>query len=163
MNFRCYDPIFTDSNDLPVVDTHSALVSVVISRRPVIKRLCISCNALELKLGPVFSEVCVAQSLAFCMMFCSSLFVLYLMTNVLSVLPFTASDYPFGIFKFLYWCPNASHDYQQYNLYTRRDAIIPIVMFWYQAKMYLYRVSFLSTSNNALIPVIISYYQNSLS
>ena len=41
----------------------------------------------------------VARSLVFCVMFCRSLFVLFLLAIVLSVIRFTASDYRFGIFK----------------------------------------------------------------
>jgi hypothetical protein len=51
---------------------------------------------------PLFNGVRVARPLVFCVMFCRSLFVLFfifLATTVLSVLRFTASDYPFGIFK----------------------------------------------------------------
>jgi hypothetical protein len=50
----------------------------------------------------VFSGVCVARSLVFYIMFGRSLFVLlsfFLLTIVLSVLRFTVSEYPFGIFK----------------------------------------------------------------
>ena len=48
----------------------------------------------------VFSGVCVAWYLVFCVMFCRSLFVLLsFLAIVLSVLQFTASDCPFGIFK----------------------------------------------------------------
>jgi hypothetical protein len=39
------------------------------------------------------------QSLVFCLVFYRSLFVLFLLVIVLSVLWFTASDYLFGIFK----------------------------------------------------------------
>jgi hypothetical protein len=47
-----------------------------------------------------FSGVPVALSLVFCAMCCRLLFVLFLLTIVLSVLlRFTASDYPFDIFK----------------------------------------------------------------
>jgi hypothetical protein len=46
---------------------------------------------------PVFSEVPVARSLVFCIMFCRSLFVLFLLVIAFSVLRFTASDYLFGI------------------------------------------------------------------
>jgi len=46
---------------------------------------------------PVLSEICVAWSLVFCVMFCRSLFVVYLLVIVLSVLWLMASDYPFGI------------------------------------------------------------------
>ena len=50
---------------------------------------------------PVFSGVCVTQSLVLCM-FCRSLFVL--LAIVLSVLLwYTVSDYPVGIFKLLYY------------------------------------------------------------
>ena len=49
----------------------------------------------NLTLPPVFSWVCVAWSLVYCVMFCRSLFVLFLWIIVLSVLlRFTASDYP---------------------------------------------------------------------
>ena len=46
----------------------------------------------------------VTQSLVLCVMFCRSLFVLFLLAILLFVLPqFADSDYPFGIFKlFLY-------------------------------------------------------------
>jgi hypothetical protein len=48
----------------------------------------------------VFCGIRVARSLVFCVMFRRSLFVLFLLYIVLSVLVrFTASDYPFGIFK----------------------------------------------------------------
>jgi hypothetical protein len=42
----------------------------------------------------VFSEVRVARSLVFCVVFCRSLFVLVVLVIVLSVLRFTAFDYP---------------------------------------------------------------------
>jgi len=49
---------------------------------------------------PVFSGVRVTRSLVVCVMFCKSLFVLFLFVIVLSVLlRFTDSDYHFGIFK----------------------------------------------------------------
>ena len=44
----------------------------------------------------VFSQVPVAQSLVFCVVFCISLFVPF---PIVFVLRFTASDYQFGIFK----------------------------------------------------------------
>ena len=48
----------------------------------------------------LISEGRVAGSLVFCAVFCISLFVLFLLVIVLSVLlQFTASNYPFGIFK----------------------------------------------------------------
>ena len=48
--------------------------------------------------SPVFNGVRV--SLVFCVVFCISLFVLFLLAIVLSVLiRFTDSDYTFGIFK----------------------------------------------------------------
>jgi hypothetical protein len=54
---------------------------------------------------PVFSVTPVGQSLVFCVVFCLSLFVivcvfvLFPLTNVLSVLLFTDSDYPLGTSK----------------------------------------------------------------
>jgi hypothetical protein len=48
---------------------------------------------------PVFSEVCVARSLVFCVMLCRLWFVLFLLAIVLSVLWFTATNLPFGTFK----------------------------------------------------------------
>jgi hypothetical protein len=45
----------------------------------------------------LFCGVPVARSLVFCVVFCRSLFVL--LSNVLSVLRITDSDYAFGIFK----------------------------------------------------------------
>ena len=44
----------------------------------------------------VVSGVCVARSLVFCVMFCRSLFVLFLLAVVLSILRFTTSDFLFG-------------------------------------------------------------------
>jgi hypothetical protein len=52
---------------------------------------------------PVFSGVCVAWSLVFCVVFCRSLFVLFLLAILLSVLVFTDSHYPLGIFKLFFW------------------------------------------------------------
>ena len=51
--------------------------------------------------SPNFSWVRVARSLVFCVVFCRSLLVLFLLAIVLSVRRFTDSDYPFGIFKLL--------------------------------------------------------------
>jgi len=51
----------------------------------------------EMSLHPVFS---VSRSLVLYVVFCRSLFVLFLLAIVLSVLlRFMDSDYPFGIFK----------------------------------------------------------------
>jgi len=51
-----------------------------------------------LEFTPVFSGVDVSRSLVFCVVFCRSLFVL-LATMFSVLLRFTASDYPFNIFK----------------------------------------------------------------
>ena len=48
---------------------------------------------------PGFSRVRVTRSLVLCARFCRSLVVLFFLANVFSVLRFTDSDYPFGIFK----------------------------------------------------------------
>jgi hypothetical protein len=45
---------------------------------------------------PVFSGVRVARSVVFCVVFCRSLFALFVLAIVLSVLRFTASEYQFG-------------------------------------------------------------------
>ena len=52
----------------------------------------------------VFSGVRVARSFVFCVVFCRSLFILFLLDIVLSILlRFKDSDYPFSTFKlFLY-------------------------------------------------------------
>jgi len=47
----------------------------------------------HLRSHQVFSGVRVARYLVFCVMFCRSLFVLFLLTIILSALRFTASDY----------------------------------------------------------------------
>ena len=46
-----------------------------------------------------FCGVRIVQSLFLCVVFCRSLFVLFLLAIVLSVLRSAASDFPFGIFK----------------------------------------------------------------
>jgi hypothetical protein len=52
----------------------------------------------------VFSGVRVTRSLVLCVMSCRSLFVLFLLAIVLSVLlRFTDSDYLFGIFKLVFF------------------------------------------------------------
>ena len=57
----------------------------------------------QLSSPPFFKELDAARSLVFCAVFCMiivCLFVLLLLAIVLpSVLPFTASYYPFGMFK----------------------------------------------------------------
>ena len=49
----------------------------------------------------VCNAVRFARLLFSCVMFSTSLFVLFLFANVLSFLRFTLSDYPFGIFNFI--------------------------------------------------------------
>ena len=52
------------------------------------------------KFTHVFGGIRVGRFFIFCVMFCRSLFVLFLLAIVLSVLvSFTASDYLVGIFK----------------------------------------------------------------
>jgi hypothetical protein len=51
-----------------------------------------------LRSPPVFSKVRIARYLVLCVIFCRSLFVLFRLVIVLSVLlRFTDHDYPFGI------------------------------------------------------------------
>ena len=51
---------------------------------------------------PVFSGTCVARPLAFCVVFCWSLFVSFLLAIVLSVLRFIDPDYQIDIFKLFF-------------------------------------------------------------
>ena len=55
-----------------------------------------------LHLKNIFCSVRCARSLVFCVVFCRLLFVLFLLATALSDLRFTASDYPFGIFKLFF-------------------------------------------------------------
>jgi hypothetical protein len=55
----------------------------------------------HMRLPPDLNGVRVARSLGFCAMFYRSLFVLFLLATVFSVLlRYTASDYPFDFFKY---------------------------------------------------------------
>ena len=66
-----------------------------------------SCRSTVTRRAPefilFFSEIHVVQSFVFCVVFCRSLYtctiVLFRLTIVLSILRFTAYDYPFGILK----------------------------------------------------------------
>jgi hypothetical protein len=52
--------------------------------------------------SPPFLVISCCSIFAFCVVFCRSLFVLFLLAITLSILPqFTDSDYPVGIFKFI--------------------------------------------------------------
>ena len=59
----------------------------------------------------ICSEVCVDLCSVLCVVFCRSWSVVFLLTIVLSVRRFTASDYPFGIFRKMPW-----NHYKQQNL-----------------------------------------------
>ena len=56
-------------------------------------------HALPTSSLPGFSGVRNDRALVFHVVFCTSLFIFLLLVIVFSVLRFTASDYPFGIFK----------------------------------------------------------------
>ena len=56
----------------------------------------------HLRSHPHFSGVRVARSLICCIMFCESLFFLFLLAIVLSVLRLTDYDYPVGNFKLFF-------------------------------------------------------------
>jgi hypothetical protein len=60
-------------------------------------------HSVALESTPVFNGVRDAQSWFFCVMFCRSLFVLFLSVIIFFVLWFTVSDYPFGIFWLPLW------------------------------------------------------------
>jgi hypothetical protein len=70
---------------------------------------------------PCFIVVRAALSLVFCVVFCRSLFVLFLLTIAVSVFIFTTSDYPFGIFK-LFLTTYKSTDFKQ--IHSQFDMII---------------------------------------
>ena len=67
------------------------------------------------------SDVCVDYSLVFCVVFCGSLlmfFVLYFLsiTSYVSLL-LTASDYPFGIFQlFLYYTGGICYNFNMFSV-----------------------------------------------
>ena len=76
---------------------------------------------------PVFSGNRVALSFVFCVVFCRSSFVLCHLSIVLSVLRFTISDCPFGIFQLFFLCnfsiysfsPCIHYQLVKYDKYTR--------------------------------------------
>ena len=69
----------------------------------------------------IFSVVRVARLLVFSVVFCRLLFVLFLLTIVLSVLRFTDSDYSFGIFKVFFFLGQVSNPiYFQSVLFKRK-------------------------------------------
>ena len=69
----------------------------------------------------VFNVVRVAQSIVSCIVFCRRLFfVFFLMAIVLSVLRFSASDYPFDIFKFFI---RQSHQANKHALIHSMNAV----------------------------------------
>ena len=72
--------------------TYHRFVTRVTRRVPLIEQE-------HLRSPPVLSGVRVVRYLVFCVVFCRSLFVLFRLAIVLSVLRFTYSDYAFGIFK----------------------------------------------------------------
>ena len=81
---------------------------------------------------PVFSGVCFTRSLVLCVMFCRSLFVLFLLAIMLSVhLRFTDSDYHFGIFKLFLPIFRVLTLNFMHNIFYLRDieAVICIIFF----------------------------------
>ena len=69
----------------------------------------------------IISVVRVARLLVFSVVFCRLLFVLFLLTIVLSVLRFTDSDYSFGIFKVFFFLGQVSNPiYFQSVLFKRK-------------------------------------------
>ena len=73
----------------------------------------------------IFIGVRVTRSLVWYVMFCRSLFVLFRLAIVLSVLWFTDSDYPLGIFKLfliLLWLVMKHHEYVPISAATRNTA-----------------------------------------
>jgi hypothetical protein len=96
---------------------------------------------------PVFSGVRVTRSLLFCVMFCWLLFVLFIFTIVLSVLRFTDSYYPFGIFKLFfqqYWLPTGDlFIYPFFISFASRigSECFPLIAFFYNSVILLYQLT----------------------
>jgi hypothetical protein len=82
---------------------------------------------------PCFSEVRVARSLVFCIMFSRSLFVIFPFSIMLSVLPrFTNSYYSFDIFKLFkitYHYSNRGSSSHRHVTYFRHD-ITEYLLHW---------------------------------
>jgi hypothetical protein len=94
-NYHGYVPlVISTSRSFP----HSWIVTGFVARvtRRMVVEQKLPTRSEHLRSLPVSSEVHVARSLFFCVVFCGSLFVLFLLAIVLSVLlRFTDSDYPF--------------------------------------------------------------------
>ena len=109
---------------------------------------------------PGFSGVCVSWSLVLCVMFCRSLFVLFLLTIVLSVLlQFSDSDYPFDIFKLFYiykseWVSDCRlMPSEQFFSYAMADTS-HILMRWWWCPLY-------TRSTHSCIFKALAYWNNS--
>jgi hypothetical protein len=74
----------------------------------------------HLSLPPVFSWVHVTPSLVLCVCFvdlCLSFCTFFLLAIVLSVLRYTDSDYPYGIFKLFFWLKEEMNYYKDTRKY----------------------------------------------
>ena len=82
---------------------HPEFVTRLTRRVPLVEQQLLT-HPEHLSSPSVFSRVRVTRSLVLCVCFvhCNLLFVLFLLVIVLSVLRFTDSDYPFGIFKLFF-------------------------------------------------------------
>jgi hypothetical protein len=95
INYHRYVPLVVSTSwSFP----HSWLITGFVAR--VTRRVELELTTLpeHMRTHPVFVGVCVARSLVFCVVFGRSIFVLFLLTIMLSVLRFTDYNYHFGIF-----------------------------------------------------------------
>jgi hypothetical protein len=93
----CIYPIELEIQDTTDILTYASKLTVT-WRFSVVKQELLTLPE-HMNSPPVFSGVRVARSLVFCVVFCRSLFVLFLLAIVLSIHRCTNYDYPFGIFK----------------------------------------------------------------
>jgi hypothetical protein len=101
---------------------------------------------------PIISGVRVIRSLVLCIMYCGSLFVLFLLAIVLFVLLlFTDSDYPFGIFKL--FLPHINTIYTFWNLKMHLYYVYYDKCYWI---MHFFMVVYMSLTCNSSINTTIS-------
>ena len=97
-NDLMYVPLVNTSCCFPHSWHITGFVTRVTRRVPLVEQELLNIPE-HLRSPPVFGQVYVARSLVFCVVFCRSLFILFLLTMVLSVLRFTYSNGSFSIFK----------------------------------------------------------------
>ena len=123
INYHGYVPLVVSTSwSFP----HSWLITGFVAR--VTRRVELELTTLpeHMRTHPVFVGVCVARSLVFCVVFGRSIFVLFLLTIMLSVLRFTDYNYHFGIFIHkVYQLSNNKHQYNIIKVSWR------FLIFWF--------------------------------